>query len=213
MSDTPFRIVVLISGSGTNLQAILDALHTPPDSGVECALVVSSSDAATGLDRARAAGVPTAVVAMADHAGREERDEALADVVERAAPDLVVLAGFMSILTERFLGRFPDRVINLHPSLLPAFPGVNAIGQALEWGVKLTGVTVHFAEVEVDAGPPVLQEAVPVGYGDDEASLTARIREVEHRLLPEAIRLFAAGAVVRDEENRRRVAIGHEGGD
>jgi phosphoribosylglycinamide formyltransferase-1 len=208
VSDRAFRVVVLISGSGTNLQAILDELHAPPDSGVECALVVSSSDAAVGLERAERAGVPTAVVRMPDHPDRAARDVELARVVDEARPDLVVLAGFMSILTEHFLDRFPDRVINLHPSLLPAFPGVDAIGQALAWGVRITGVTVHFAEVEVDAGPPVLQEAVPVRYGDDEASLTARIREVEHRLLPEAIRLFAAGAVVRDQADRRQVDIG-----
>ncbi|MDH3227434.1 MAG: phosphoribosylglycinamide formyltransferase [Thermoleophilia bacterium] len=212
MSRRPFRIVVLISGSGTNLQAILDELHAPADSGVECVLVVSSSADAPGLERARAAGVSTQVVAMADHPDRESRDDALADAVAAAKPDLVVLAGFMSILTANFLGRFPDRVINLHPSLLPAFPGVDAIGQALTWGVRVTGVTVHFAEVEVDAGPPVLQEAVPVRYGDDEVSLTARIREVEHRLLPAAIRLFADGAVRRDPGDRRQVGIGSEGG-
>lgn len=212
MSEHPFRVVVLISGSGTNLQAILDELHTPDDSGVECVLVVSSRADAAGLERAAKAGVTTEFVAMADHADREARDDALADVVAAARPDLVVLAGFMSILTGNFLRRFPDRVINLHPSLLPAFPGVDAIGQALAWGVKLTGVTVHFAEVEVDAGPPVLQEAVPVRYGDDEVSLTARIREVEHRLLPAAIRLFADGAVTRDSGDRRQVSIGPEGG-
>jgi phosphoribosylglycinamide formyltransferase-1 len=212
VSERPFRIAVLISGSGTNLQAILDELHGPPGTGVECALVVSSRPDAAGLTRAEAAGVPTRIVAMADHADRESRDGALAEAVAAVEPDLVVLAGFMSILTEAFLGRFPDRVINLHPSLLPAFPGVDAIGQALAWGVKVTGVTVHFAEVEVDAGPPVLQEAVPVRYGDDEASLTARIREVEHRLLPEAIRLFAKGAVRRDPGDRRQVSIGSEGG-
>lgn len=211
MSEKPFRIVVLISGSGTNLQAILDELHTPPGTGVDCVSVVSSKAEATGLQRAEAAGVPTTVVAMGEYADRAARDDALAEVVDAAEPDLIVLAGFMSILTANFLGRFPDRVINLHPSLLPAFPGVDAIGQALEWGVKVTGVTVHFAEVEVDAGPPVLQEAVPVRYGDDQVSLTARIREVEHRLLPAAIRLFADGAVTRDPGDRRQVNIGSEG--
>jgi len=210
-SRRPFRIVVLISGSGTNLQAILDALHLPGDAGVECVLVISSKDGVAGLERAEAAGVPTQVVGMASYADREARDRALADAVEGAEPDLVVLAGFMSILTADFLDRFPDRVINLHPSLLPSFPGVDAIGQALAFGARVTGVTVHFAEVEVDAGPPVLQEAVPVRYRDDEASLTARIREVEHRLLPEAIRLFAAGRVRRSTEDRRRVDVGNEG--
>lgn len=210
MPGDPFRIVVLISGSGTNLQAILDELHTPEDSGIECALVLCSRDDAAGLARAERAGVPTRVVRMADHPGRAARDRALADAAAAARPDLIVLAGFMSILTADFLDRFPDRVINLHPSLLPSFPGVDAIGQALAWGVRLTGVTVHFAEVEVDAGPPVLQEAVPVRYGDDEASLTARIREVEHRLLPAAVRLFAAGEVRRHTVDRRRVDVGAE---
>ena len=208
VSERPYRIVVLISGSGTNLQAILDALHTPGDTGVECVLVVSSKAGVAGLERAEVAGVPTTVVSMKDHADRNARDRALADLVAGASPDLVVLAGFMSILTEDFLDRFPDRVINLHPSLLPAFPGVDAIGQALAFGARVTGVTVHYAEVEVDAGPPILQETVPVRYGDDEASLTARIREVEHRILPEAIELFAAGKVRRDKEDRRRVDVG-----
>ncbi len=211
MSEKPFRIVVLISGSGSNLQAILDELHVPHGTGAECVLVVSSHAEAAGLQRAEAVGVATQVVPMADHPNREARDDTLAQVVAEADPDLVVLAGFMSILTANFLGRFPDRVINLHPSLLPSFPGVDAIGQALQWGVKITGVTVHFAEVEVDAGPPVLQEAVPVRYGDDQASLTARIREIEHRLLPAAIRLFADGVVTRDPGDRRQVSIGSEG--
>jgi phosphoribosylglycinamide formyltransferase 1 len=119
----------------------------------------------------------------------------------------VVLAGWMSILTGAFLDRFPDRVINLHPSLLPSFPGLHAIEQALAWGVKVTGVTVHYAEEVVDGGPPILQEPVPVMYGDDADSLTSRIREVEHRLVPEAVRLFAAGRVVRDTADRRKVQI------
>ena len=113
----------------------------------------------------------------------------------------------MSILTGAFLDRFPDRVINLHPSLLPSFPGMHAIEQALDWGVRVTGVTVHYAEEVVDGGPPILQEPVPVMYGDDAEALTERIREVEHRLVPEAVRLFAAGRVRRDPADRRRVEI------
>lgn len=206
-SSEPYRVVVLVSGSGTNLQAILDELHLQPDSGVTCPLVVSSHPGVAALDRAAAAGVPTEVVAMADHPDREARDRALAEVVSWATPDLVVLAGFMSILTGTFLDRFPDRVINLHPSLLPAFAGVDAIGQALAWGARVTGVTVHFAEEEVDAGPPILQEAVTVPYDGSAEALTDRIRAVEHRLLPTAIRLFAEGRVSRDPSDRRRVKI------
>ena len=138
---------------------------------------------------------------------REERDRELAGVVTGASPGLVVLAGWMSILTGAFLGRFPDRVVNLHPSLLPAFPGMHAIEQALEWGVRYTGVTVHYAEEQVDAGPPILQEPVPVLYGDSVETLTERIREVEHRLVPEVVRMFAAGRVRRDPVERRRVEV------
>jgi phosphoribosylglycinamide formyltransferase 1 len=119
----------------------------------------------------------------------------------------VVMVGWMSILGGGFLNRFRDRVINLHPSLLPAFPGLHAIEQALAWGVRLTGVTVHFAEEVVDGGPPILQEPVAVMYGDDAETLTGRIREVEHRLVPEAVRLFAAGRVRRDPDDRRKVQI------
>ena len=201
---------MLISGSGGNLQAIIDQLHVPANEATEVVLVVSSTPTAGGLARARNAGIETIVVRQADHPDRATRDAALADVVAAARPDLVVLAGFMSILTSTFLDRFPDRVINLHPSLLPSFPGVDAIGQALAWGVRLTGVTVHFAEEEVDAGPPVIQAAVPVEYGDTAESLGARIHEVEHQLLPAAIRLFAEKRVNRDPVSRRLVTITKE---
>jgi phosphoribosylglycinamide formyltransferase 1 len=203
VSEGPLRVVV-VSGSGSNLQTLIDQVHGGGEA--EIVLVVSSKDGVPALDRARRAGIPTAVVALA---GREraERDAELADVVAGADPGLVVLAGWMSILTGAFLDRFPDRVINLHPSLLPAFPGLHAIRQALDWGVRLTGVTVHYAEEVVDGGPAILQEPVPVMYGDDEEALTERIREVEHRLVPEAVRLFAAGRVRRDPADRRKVQI------
>jgi phosphoribosylaminoimidazolecarboxamide formyltransferase/IMP cyclohydrolase len=211
MSD-PFRVAVLVSGAGTNLQTLIDRLHLDPSEPVEIALVVASSAQAAALDRARAAGVPTDVVSLADHADRAARDRALAEVVAAAEPGLVVLAGWMSILTPDFLDRFPDRVINLHPSLLPAFPGMHAIEEALAWGVRVTGVTVHFAEEAVDGGPPILQEAVPVVYGDSVESLRARIRQAEHRLLPEAVRLFAAGRVHRDPQRSRLVNVVERGG-
>jgi phosphoribosylglycinamide formyltransferase-1 len=200
----PFRVVVLVSGSGSNLQSLIDSVHGRD--GVAIVRVVSSKAGVLALERAEGAGIPTVVVPLAGR-GREERDAELAEVVAAERPDLVVLAGWMSILTGVFLDRFPDRVINLHPSLLPSFPGMHAIEQALEWGVQLTGVTVHFAEEVVDGGPPILQEPVAVMYGDDADALTERIREVEHRLVPEAVRLFAAGRVVRDPVDRRRVRI------
>lgn len=205
MSD--YRVAVLISGSGSNLQALIDELHDDPREATRIAVVVSSRDDAYGLERARAAGIPTAVVRMGDHPDREARDEALGTAVAACEPDLVVMAGFMSIVTAVFLERFPDRVINLHPSLLPAFPGVDAIGQALAWGARVTGVTVHFADVEMDAGPPVLQEAVRVEYGDTVETLAERVHALEHRLLPDAVRLFAAGRVRRDRVDRRVVEI------
>ena len=199
--------MVLISGSGSNLQAIIHQLHNDSREAARVVLVVSSKADALGLERAREAGIAASVVSGADYPDRETRDAALADVVAAAEPDLVVLAGYMSILTGAFLNRFPDRVINLHPSMLPAFPGMHAIADALAWGVRLTGVTVHFAEEEVDAGPPILQEAVPVEYGDTVDALARRVHAVEHRLLPEAVRLFAAGRVRRDAVERRVVEI------
>ncbi len=204
---TPYRVVVLISGSGSNLQAIIDQLHADPNEVAEIVLVVSSKADAPGLERARDGGIATRVVSGGDYPDRTTRDTALADVVAAVEPDLVVLAGYMSILTGAFLNRFPDRVINLHPSMLPAFPGMHAIADAHAWGVRLTGVTVHFAEEEVDGGPPILQEAVPVEYGDTVEALARRVHAVEHRLLPEAVRLFAAGRVRRDSVERRVVEI------
>ena len=205
MPAEPFRVSVLVSGSGTNLQSLIDTVHRA-GGPIEIVQVVSSRPDAPALERAAAAGIPTEIVAVKGRE-REERDRELAGVVTGASPGLVVLAGWMSILTGAFLGRFPDRVVNLHPSLLPAFPGMHAIEQALEWGVRYTGVTVHYAEEQVDGGPPILQEPVPVLYGDSVETLTERIREVEHRLVPEVVRMFAAGRVRRDPVDRRRVEV------
>ena len=205
MPAEPFRVSVLVSGSGTNLQSLIDTVHRA-GGPIEIVQVVSSRPDAPALERAAAAGIPTEIVAVKGRE-REERDRELAGVVTDASPGLVVLAGWMSILTGAFLGRFPDRVVNLHPSLLPAFPGMHAIEQALEWGVRYTGVTVHYAEEQVDGGPPILQEPVPVLYGDSVETLTERIREVEHRLVPEVVRMFAAGRVRRDPVDRRRVEV------
>ena len=186
-----FRIVVLASGSGTNLQAILDRLHGGGE--VEVVGVGSDKPAARALERARAAGVETAVFAAAEYGDREARDAAIGDWVDERGADLVVLAGYMQLLTTPFLERFPGRILNVHPSLLPAFPGVHAVEDALTHGVKVTGATVHFVDEGIDTGPIVLQEAVEVREGDTPETLHARIQAVEHRLLPAAVRLFLDG--------------------
>jgi phosphoribosylglycinamide formyltransferase-1 len=202
-----FPVAVLVSGSGTNLQALIDRVHSRGDPPVRIALVVASRDDAPALGRARRAGIPTAVVRSADHPGREARDLHLAEVVAGAHPGLVVLAGWMSIVTPAFLDRFPDRVINLHPSLLPAFPGMHAVEEALAWGSRVTGVTVHLVDEQVDTGPPVVQLPVPVLQDDTIDALRARVREREHEALPHAVRLFADGRVRRDPDRPRRVII------
>lgn len=185
------RIVVLLSGAGSNLAALLAA-----DPGGEVVLVVSDREGAGGLDLARGAGIPTAVVRPADHVDRPAWDGALLNVVAAARPDLVVLAGFMRILGPAFPRHFPT--LNVHPSLLPAFPGAHAVEEALAWGVKVTGCTVHFVDELVDHGPVVAQEAVPVEPGDTPESLHARIKAVEHRLLPACTALFCADRLAVD---------------
>ncbi len=208
-----FPIAVLVSGAGTNLQAIIDTLHVPAQSPVQIVLVVTSSAEAAAKERAEAVGIPVTVVDRDDYETREDRDRALADIVDGVDPKLVVLAGWMSILTPWFLDRFPDRVINLHPSMLPAFPGMHAIEEAHDWGVRYTGVTVHFADPEVDGGPPIIQEPVPVHFDDTVDALRLRIRQVEHRILTDAIGLFAAGRIHRDPARRRKVQIEENGSD
>jgi phosphoribosylglycinamide formyltransferase 1 len=187
----PFRLGVLISGEGTNLQAILDSLHGRE--GIEVACVAASRADARGLERARAAGVPTGVFTAAEHADRAARDEKLADFLTGQGVDLVILAGFMELLSPALVRRFEGRMVNVHPSLLPAFKGVRAIEQALDYGVRVTGVTVHFVDEGVDTGPILLQEPVRLPYAPDITQVEETIHAVEHRLLPEAIRLIARG--------------------
>lgn len=200
-----FRLVVLASGSGTNLQAILDSVHG--HGGIAVVGVGSDKPAARALERAVAAGIDTAVFPADAYEDRLGRDAAMADWVDAHRPDLVVLAGYMQLLSEPFVARFRNRVVNIHPALLPQFPGLDAIGQALAAGVEETGVTVHFVDEGIDTGPPILQQRVPVPPGGDRARLEAAIHAVEHRLYPEAIRTIAAGRVRIEPGDPRAVAI------
>lgn len=202
VSEQPLPIAVLVSGAGTNLQALLDTVHPS-----EARIVAVASDApgAPALERAAARGVETAVFERSAYPSRETRDEAMADWLAAREVDLVVLAGYMALLSGSFLDRFPQAVINVHPSLLPAFPGLHAIEQALAYGVKVFGVTVHFVDSGVDSGPVILQRAVELPAARDPGEVLAALRPIEHALLPEAVRLFAAGALRADPENPRRI--------
>ncbi|MDQ3724727.1 MAG: phosphoribosylglycinamide formyltransferase [Actinomycetota bacterium] len=200
-----FRIVVLASGSGTNLQAILDKLHTR--GVVEVVGIGSDKPGAGALQRGRTAGVETAVFPAVEYADRVARDAALGDWIESRQADLVVLAGYMQLLSPSFVERFRNRVVNIHPALLPAFPGLDAIGQALEAGVETTGVTVHFVDEGVDTGPVIAQREVPVPAVVSREELEAAVHAVEHELYPEAIRMIAEGRVRIDPSDPRTVAI------
>lgn len=182
------RIVILISGRGSNMQAVLDAKL---DATV--AAVISNNPAAGGLELARSGGVETVVVNHREYPDRASFDQALGDRIASYQPDLIVLAGFMRILTQAFIERFNDRIMNIHPSLLPAFPGVDTHQRALEKGVRLHGCTVHFVTPFLDSGPIIIQAAVPVLPGDDEPRLAARVLEQEHKAYPLAIRWFLDG--------------------
>jgi phosphoribosylglycinamide formyltransferase-1 len=202
---TDLRVAVLASGTGTNLQAILDRLHGR--GGVEVVAVASDKPGAMALARAADAGVATATFPKDDYPDRPGRDAAMADWIDERDAGLVVLAGYMQLLSAAFVARFPGRILNVHPALLPSFPGLDAIGQTLEHGVRITGVTVHLVDEGVDSGPIVLQRHVEVPAGRDRAELEERIHEVEHELLPEAIRLFAEGAIRVDPDNPRLVHV------
>jgi phosphoribosylglycinamide formyltransferase-1 len=203
-----FRVGVLISGEGSNLQALLDSVH---GESVEIVGVASSRAEARGVERAERAGVETAVFSLADEPDRPKRDEALAAWLEERDVELVVLAGFMELLTPGFIRRFAGRIVNVHPALLPAFPGLGAIEQAVEHGVKVAGVTVHFVDEGVDSGPIVLQEAFELPYHRDIAATRQLFQDVEHRLLPRAVRLLAAGRVSLDPDNPRLVRVEADG--
>jgi phosphoribosylglycinamide formyltransferase 1 len=198
----PLRVGVLVSGAGTNLQALLDSVH-----GQEAQVVAVASNiaAAPALERAARSGVEAEAFVAREGEDRVARDLRIANWLERRAVRLVVLAGYMQLLSPAFLDRFPDAVINVHPSLLPAFPGIGAIEQALAYGVKVFGVTVHFVDAGVDSGPIILQRAIELPRAREPDEVLAALRPVEHELLPEAVRMFARGALRRDPDNPRRV--------
>ncbi len=194
------RIVILISGRGSNMQAILEAKLD-----AQIAAVISNTPAAAGLQIARDAGVDAKAVNHRDYPDRTSFDRALADTIAGYRPDLIVLAGFMRILTEEFIGRFSGRIMNIHPSLLPAFPGLDTHRRAIEEGVRLHGCTVHFVTPTLDHGPIVVQAAVPVLPDDDEERLAARVLEQEHLVYPQAIRWFLDGRLTL-EGNRVKLS-------
>ena len=200
---TAFRVAVLASGTGTNLQAILDQLHGRD--GIEVVGVASDKPGAQALERAAAAGVEAAAFPAAGDGDRPARDQAMAEWLEGTGAELIVLAGYMQLLSPEFVKRFPNRIVNVHPALLPSFPGLDAIGQALEHGVKLTGVTVHFVDEGVDSGPIILQRAIPVPPSRDRDELEDAIHRTEHVLLPEAIRMIASDRVKVDPGGGRVV--------
>ncbi|NTV10073.1 MAG: phosphoribosylglycinamide formyltransferase [Zoogloea sp.] len=191
-------IVILISGRGSNMEAIVRA-QIP---GARIAAVISNRQDAKGLEFAAAHGIATAVVDHKAHSSREAFDAALAEVIDAHAPDLVVLAGFMRVLTEGFVKHYEGRLFNIHPSLLPSFPGLHTHQRALEAGVRIHGATVHFVTPTLDCGPVVIQAAVPVLAGDDEDALSARVLAQEHRIYPQAVRWFVEDRLSLDGNGR-----------
>ncbi len=191
------KIVILISGRGSNMQALLEA-------SLPCriAAVISNRADAQGLETAKAHGIATAVIPHKDYADRAAFDAALAAAIDQHAPDVIVLAGFMRILTDAFVERYAGRLINIHPSLLPAYPGVNTHERALQDGIKIHGCTVHFVTPRLDHGPIIIQAAVPVLRDDTPQTLEARVLREEHRAYPQAIRWLCRGQVWLDEQGR-----------
>ncbi len=209
------RLGVLASGGGTNLQAIIDRIQDG-SLNAEIVLVLSNKPTAGALQRGRRAGIPVCCIEQQDYPDRPACDRAMVAVLREARVELVILAGFMRLLSAQFLDAFPHRILNIHPALLPAFPGLNAQQQALQHGARLSGCTVHFVDSGVDTGPIVLQAAVPVLENDSVETLSQRILRQEHRIYPEAIRLFAEGrlrildrrvTIVRPAENPEEVLI------
>jgi phosphoribosylglycinamide formyltransferase-1 len=210
-----FKLAVLASGNGSNLEAIIDQLHGwPVESGgtagadkrtIEVSLVVCNSPGAKAIARAREAGIDCVVIPSEGCESLERHDLQMVEAIRQAEADLVVLAGYMRLLHPSFLDAFPNRVINLHPALLPAFPGTTSIADAVEYGVKVTGVTVHYVDEGVDTGCIIAQQPVLVEADDTADTLAARIHEAEHELLPRVIRMIAAGKVTPPAAGSRKV--------
>ena len=203
MPDAPLRLAVLASGRGSNLQAIIDAIEQKR-LGAVLAVVISNKAEAQALERARKHGAPAVFLDPKATPGREAYDAVILEHLRKNDVRLVALAGYMKIVTRVLIDAYAHRIMNIHPSLLPAFPGLAAQQQALDWGAKVSGCTVHFVEEGVDMGPIIQQAAVPVLEGDQAESLEARILEQEHRIYPEAIQLFAEGRLAIEG---RRVRI------
>ena len=201
------RIGVLASGSGTNLQAIIDRCMDGR-LAAEIAVVITNNPGASALDRASRAGVPTFCINHRDFSQREDFDMAVVKALQDAGVELVVLAGFMRIITPTFIEAFPERIINIHPALLPAFPGLHVQQQALDYGARFSGCTVHLVDGGVDTGPIIMQAVVPILADDDADTLAARILEQEHRIYPRAIQLIAEGRV---QVNGRQIKIDPDG--
>jgi len=201
--NVPVRLAVLVSGNGTNLQAVIDRIEAR-EINASIACVVSNRKDAFALRRAEQHGIPTVILELGAYASRREYDTALVEILRDHGVQLILLAGFMRILTDVMVDAFPHAIMNIHPALLPAFPGLHAQQQALDYGVRFTGCTVHFVDTGTDTGPIILQAVVPVLEGDTEETLAARIQQEEHRIYPEAVRLFCAGKISVDG---RRVRI------
>lgn len=189
------KIAVLVSGSGTNLQTLISKLHNDPTSDVEISVVISDRKKAYALTRAKQAGIPTHVVKAQDYENRIVFDEAISLLIDEYSVELIVLAGYMKLFQSPFVRKYRNRIINIHPSILPAFPGATPVADSLSYGVKLTGVTVHFVDENVDTGPIIAQRVVPVYDTDTEEDLHQRIQIEEHDLYPKVIKLYAQGKI------------------
>ena len=196
-SDRKINVAVLASGSGTNLEAIARAIEDG-ELPAKIVLVLSDNPGAFALERARTRGIPTRVVLLSDYPDRPSYDREIVQALEEARADLVALAGYMKLAGPELVRAFSGRIMNIHPALLPSFPGTHGVRDALEHGVKVSGVTVHFVDEGLDTGPVIVQEAVPVEEGDDEETLHNRIHQAEYRQYPKAIRLFAEGRLEID---------------
>src|SRR5579875_2317203 len=205
--ESSLKVAVLASGTGTNLQALLDTVHGRD--GISIVAVASVNPEAPALERAGGAAVPTAVFPRREFGDdRRARDRAMAGWLRELGTQLVVMAGYMQLVSEEFLDRFSDAVINVHPSLLPAFPGIDAVSQAIAYGVKLFGVTVHFADPGLDSGPVIMQRSVSLPDARELDDVLPHIHALEHQMLPEVVRLFARGAVRIASTHPRRVLVG-----